>query len=76
MAIQREIDKRTGLKGRASKFMFPVSESKFSGDRVMFNDTGSVSLEYSLDNKNRIAVYCRIFLNLFVVQSSLKLFVK
>ena len=36
MAIQREIDKRTGLKGRASKFMFPVSESKFSGDRVMF----------------------------------------
>ena len=49
MAIQREIDKRTGLKGRASKFMFPVSESKFSGDRVMFNDTGSVSLEYSLD---------------------------
>ena len=54
MAIQREIDKRTGLKGRASKFMFPVSESKFSGDRVMFNDTGSVSLEYSLDNKNGI----------------------
>ena len=54
MAIQREIDKRTGLKGRTSKFMFPVSESKFSGDRVMFNDTGSVSLEYSLDNKNGI----------------------
>ena len=49
---QREIDKRTGLKGRASKFMFPVSESKFSGDRVMFNDTGSVRLDYSLDNKN------------------------
>ena len=54
MAIQREIDKRTGLKGRASKFMFPVSESKFSGDRVMFNDTGSVSLEYSLDNNVHI----------------------
>ena len=55
MAIQREIDKRTGLKGRASKFMFPVSESKFSGDRVMFNDTGSIRLDYSLDNKKSIA---------------------
>jgi len=52
MAIQREIDKRTGLKGRASKFMYAVSESKFSGDRVMFQDTGSVRLDYSIDNKN------------------------
>ena len=28
---QREIDKRTGLKGRTRQFTFPVSESKFSG---------------------------------------------
>ena len=40
---QREIDKRVGLKGRTRQFTFPVSESKFSGDRVMFNDTGSVT---------------------------------
>ena len=51
---QREIDKRTGLKGRTRQFTFPVSESKFSGDRIMFNDTGSVRLDYSLDNKNGI----------------------
>ena len=51
---QREIDKRTGLKGRTRQFTFPVSESKFSGDRVMFNDTGSVTLDYSFDNKNGI----------------------
>ena len=56
MAIQREIDKRTGLKGRASKFMFPVSESSFSADRVMFNDTGSIRLDYSMDNKNGFPV--------------------
>ena len=56
MAIQREIDKRTGLKGRTSKFTFPVSESKFSGDRVMFNDTGSIRLDYSMDNKNGFPV--------------------
>ena len=42
---QREIDKRTGLKGRTRQFTFPVSESKFSGDRIMFNDTGSVRLD-------------------------------
>ncbi len=51
---QREIDKRVGLKGRTRQFTFPVSESSFSGDRVMFNDTGSVRLDYSLDNKNGI----------------------
>ena len=51
---QREIDKRTGLKGRTRQFTFPVSESSFSGDRVMFNDTGSVRLDYSFDNKNGI----------------------
>ena len=53
---QREIDKRTGLKGRTRTFMIPVSESKFSGDRVMFQDTGSVRLDYSIDNKNGIPV--------------------
>ena len=51
---QREIDKRVGLKGRTRQFTFPVSESSFSGDRVMFNDTGSVRLDYSFDNKNGI----------------------
>ena len=51
---QREIDKRVGLKGRTRQFTFPVSESSFSGDRVMFNDTGSVTLGYSFDNKNGI----------------------
>ena len=51
---QKEIDKRTGLKGRTRQFTFPVSESSFSGDRVMFNDTGSVTLGYSFDNKNGI----------------------
>ena len=51
---QREIDKRVGLKGRTRTFMIPVSESKFSGDRVMFQDTGSVRLDYSIDNKNGI----------------------
>ena len=35
---QREIDKRTGLKGRTRTFMTPVSESKFSGDSEEFND--------------------------------------
>ena len=58
---QREIDKRTGLKGRTRQFTFPVSESKFSGDRIMFNDTGSVRLDYSLDNKKRL--FCMNQLN-------------
>ena len=49
---QREIDKRVGLKGRTRQFTFPVSESSFSGDRVMFTDTGSITLGYSFDNKN------------------------
>ena len=53
---QREIDKRTGLKGRTRTFMIPVSESKFSGDRVIFQDTGSVRLDYSIDNKNGFPV--------------------
>ena len=53
---QREIDKRTGLKGRTRTFMIPVSESKFSGDRVIFQDTGSVRLDYSVDNKNGFPV--------------------
>ena len=56
MAQQREIDKRTGLKGRTRAFMYPVSESSFSGDRVMFNDTGSIRLDYSMDNKNGFPV--------------------
>ena len=56
MAQQREIDKRTGLKGRTRAFMFPVSESAFSADRVMFNDTGSIRLDYSMDNKNGFPV--------------------
>ena len=51
---QREIDKRIGLKGRTRTFMIPVSESQFSGDRVMFQDSGSVRLDYSIDNKNGI----------------------
>jgi len=53
---QREIDKRTGLKGRTRAFMYPVSESSFSADRVMFNDTGSIRLDYSMDNKNGFPV--------------------
>jgi len=53
---QREIDKRIGLKGRTRAFMYPVSESSFSGDRVMFNDTGSIRLDYSMDNKNGFPV--------------------
>ena len=56
MARQREIDKRTGLKGRTRAFMYPVSESSFSADRVMFNDTGSIRLDYSMDNKNGFPV--------------------
>ena len=56
MGRQREIDKRTGLKGRTRAFMFPVSESSFSADRVMFNDTGSIRLDYSIDNKNGFPV--------------------
>ena len=56
MGQQREIDKRTGLKGRTRAFMYPVSESSFSGDRVMFNDTGSIRLDYSMDNKNGFPV--------------------
>ena len=56
MGRQREIDKRTGLKGRTRAFMFPVSESSFSADRVMFNDTGSIRLDYSMDNKNGFPV--------------------
>ena len=56
MGRQGEIDKRTGLKGRTRAFMFPVSESSFSADRVMFNDTGSIRLDYSMDNKNGFPV--------------------
>ena len=56
MGQQREIDRRTGLKGRTRAFMYPVSESSFSGDRVMFNDTGSIRLDYSMDNKNGFPV--------------------
>ena len=56
MGQQREIDKRTGLKGRTRAFMYPVSESSFSADRVMFNDTGSIRLDYSMDNKNGFPV--------------------
>ena len=56
MAQQREIDKRTGLKTKTRPFMLPVSESSFSGDRIRFRDTGSVFLDYSIDNKNGFPV--------------------
>ena len=56
MARQREIDKRTGLKTKTRPFMLPVSESSFSGDRIRFRDTGSVFLDYSIDNKNGFPV--------------------
>ena len=42
----------TGLKTKTKPFMFPVSESSFSGDRIQFSDTGSISLNYTMDNKN------------------------
>ena len=56
MAQQREIDKRTGLKTKTRPFMLPVSESSFSGDRIQFSDTGSISLDYTIDNKNGLPV--------------------
>ena len=56
MGRQREIDKRTGLKGRTRAFMYPVSESSFSADRIRFRDTGSVFLDYTIDNKNGFPV--------------------
>ena len=33
-----------GLKGSIRKFILPVSESVFDGDRIVFRDTGSVGL--------------------------------
>jgi len=56
MAQQREIDKRTGLKTKTRPFMLPVSESSFSADRIRFRDTGSVFLDYTIDNKNGFPV--------------------
>ena len=56
MARQREIDKRTGLKTKTRPFMLPVSESSFSADRIRFRDTGSVFLDYTIDNKNGFPV--------------------
>ena len=56
MALQREIDKRTGLKTKTRPFMLPVSESSFSADRIRFRDTGSVFLDYTIDNKNGFPV--------------------
>jgi hypothetical protein len=46
----------TGLKTKTKPFMFPVSESSFSGDRIQFSDTGSISLDYTIDNKNGLPV--------------------
>ena len=69
---QREIDKRTGLKGRTRTFMIPVSESKFSGDRVIFQDTGSVRLDYSVDNKNGFPFGKCIAVLDIIVDSSIK----
>ena len=56
MGQQREIDKRTGLKTKTRPFMLPVSESSFSADRIRFRDTGSVFLDYTIDNKNGFPV--------------------
>ena len=56
MARQREIDKRTGLRTKTKPFMLPVSESSFSADRIRFRDTGSVFLDYTIDNKNGFPV--------------------
>ena len=38
-----------GLKGSIRKFILPVSESVFGGDRVVFRDTGSVGLSYRMN---------------------------
>ena len=46
----------TGLKTKTRPFMLPVSESSFSGDRIRFRDTGSVFLDYTIDNKNGFPV--------------------
>ena len=46
----------TGLNTKTRPFMLPVSESSFSGDRIQFRDTGSVFLDYTMDNKNGFPV--------------------
>ena len=38
-----------GLKGSIRKFILPVSESVFGGDRIVFRDTGSVGLSYRMN---------------------------
>ena len=38
-----------GLKGSVRKFILPVSESVFAGDRIVFRDTGSVGLSYRMN---------------------------
>ncbi len=38
-----------GVKGSIRKFILPVSESVFGGDRVVFRDTGSVGLSYRMN---------------------------
>jgi len=38
-----------GLKGSIRKFILPVSESVFDGDRIVFRDTGSVGLSYRMN---------------------------
>jgi len=45
-----------GLKTKTRPFMLPVSESSFSADRIQFKDTGSINLNYSIDNKNGFPV--------------------
>ena len=44
-----------GVKGSIRKFVLPVSESVFDGDRIVFRDTGSVGLPFRMnfvDNSN------------------------
>ena len=38
-----------GVKGSVRKFILPVSESAFAGDRIVFRDTGSVGLSYRMN---------------------------
>ena len=38
-----------GVKGSIRKYVLPVSESAFDGDRIVFRDTGSVGLSYRMN---------------------------
>lgn len=53
-----------GLKGSIRKFVSPVSESRFGGDRLRFRDTGSLYLSMSFDNKSAIPTIDTDVLNL------------